>query len=84
MHYSLQQWKDKVKIWGLKKNISVKDVQYFVAKAEKRRQDWKETTFWHAGSRVNPDCMEKFKKRKIRNESEATASRTSEWLRRLL
>lgn len=65
--FSLRKWKGKVKNeWRFEKNVSAKDMQVLVAKAEKRaRDEGKETVFWHAGVRIRPERVENFKKRKI-------------------
>lgn len=54
-------------------------MQVLIAKAEKRERDeGKETVFWHAGSKINPERIENFKKRKIMSEGDVVSPSASE------
>ena len=61
-------------IGSFEKNFASKDLQVLVAKAEKRERDkGKETIFWHAGSKINPERIQNFKKRKIVSDGDGDA-----------
>ncbi|KFZ02482.1 hypothetical protein V501_09547 [Pseudogymnoascus sp. VKM F-4519 (FW-2642)] len=65
---SIRKWKDKLKEWDCRKNISIQDMQWIVAKGTKRAGEGKDTTFVHSGTRVTTQRIENFKRRKTRGE----------------
>lgn len=65
---SIRKWKDKLKEWDCRKNISIQDMQWIVAKGTKRAGEGKDTRFVHSGTRVTTQRIENFKRRKTRGE----------------
>jgi hypothetical protein len=64
---SVRTWKAKLKEWGFSKNISIRDKQWIVAKAEKRKlEEGKDTVFSHGQVRIAPTKIQGSKRRKIR------------------
>ena len=61
--------------WHFEKNFAAKDMQVLLTKAEKRaREEGKQTVFFHAGTLINPERLENFKKRKTVNEGDVSSS----------
>ncbi|KAE9378333.1 hypothetical protein N431DRAFT_399930, partial [Stipitochalara longipes BDJ] len=66
---SERKWKEKLKEWRFDKNISATDMNFLVAKAEKRLHDeGKETVFFSGISQITRERIEQFKRRKISRE----------------
>lgn len=63
---STRKWKDKLKEWDCRKNISIQGMQWIVSKGTKRSGEGKDTTFVHSGTRVTTQRIENFKRRKTR------------------
>lgn len=62
---SERKWKEKLKEWKFEKNISAADMSVLVAKCMKRKRDeGKQTRFFHMGMEIKPEKFENFKKRK--------------------
>jgi hypothetical protein len=61
---SVRRWKDKLKEWGCKKNMTTDDMQWIVAKGTKRAREGKDTDFFHGGIEVTTQRIENFKRRK--------------------
>lgn len=64
--YSERKWKGKLKEWKFEKNIAAADMSILVAMAEKRKRDeGKETRFFHSGAEIKSEKFENFKKRRM-------------------
>ena len=60
---SERKWKEKVKEWGFEKNVPTRDMNFIVAKAEKRKAEGKETIFYRNGTQFDESTIEQFKKK---------------------
>jgi hypothetical protein len=72
---SERKWKDKLKEWKFEKNISAADMNVLVTKCGKRKRDeGKDTTFFHMGKEIKLEKLENFKKRKSTKTMEVVSS----------
>jgi hypothetical protein len=63
---SERKWKEKLKGWKFEKNMTANDMSALVAKHEKpKRDEGKETKFFHSGSEIKSEKFENFKKGKL-------------------
>ena len=77
---SERKWKDKLKEWKFEKNISATDMKVLVAKCGKRKRDeGKDTTFFHLGMEIPSEKLENFKKRKSTKTMEVVSPIAGMW-----
>ncbi|KUJ17416.1 uncharacterized protein LY89DRAFT_718116 [Mollisia scopiformis] len=63
---SERKWKEKLKSWKFEKNVSSAAMGILIAKSEKRkREEGKETQFFHGGAEIKKMRLESFKKRRV-------------------
>jgi hypothetical protein len=63
---SERKWKAKLKEWNFEKYVPADEMSFIVAKLGKRKTDeGKDTLFFRGETRITPDRIENFKKRKI-------------------
>ncbi len=81
---SERKWKDKLKEWKFEKNISATDMKVLVAKCGKRKRDeGKDTTFFHMGMEIPSEKLENFKKRKPTQKMEVASPTAGMWYKAL-
>ena len=62
--YSIRQWRNKIKDWGLERNFKASDMRILVAKKEKRaRHRGVETVFCYQGKNIENERIDRFIKR---------------------
>jgi hypothetical protein len=57
----VRTWKSKFKEWGFVKNISTRDKEWIAAKWTKRKQEGKDTDFFHGWVRIAPTKIQVWK-----------------------
>ena len=78
--YSARVYKHKLKAWGFEKYLRKSDMQVLLAKAEKRAsEDNKDTVFRVGGRKLDPERLQRFKKRKLDAEDEGLPSPSACW-----
>ncbi|KUJ15238.1 uncharacterized protein LY89DRAFT_670738 [Mollisia scopiformis] len=66
---SMRKWKLKLDEWKFNKNIRTDEMLFVLAKGEKRaKHDGKDTVFFHGGSRIKRQKIEKFKRKSVANQ----------------
>ena len=69
---SERKWKMKLKEWSFEKYLPAADLNIMIVKAEKRRrEEGKETAFFHGNVQIKPEKFENFKKRKAAKDIDA-------------
>jgi hypothetical protein len=81
---SIRTWKAKLKEWKFEKYLTGREKAGLVKRAEKhKREEGKETVFFHFDRQVNPATLENFKKRKRGKVLEVSSPICREYLQTL-